>query len=323
MGSPTDASVYTMRWNAQSSQDEIMTVSSIAATDRPSLQERRQHPRIPAPHISASPFDGDLDIVNLSRRGMSVLSHHPLSVGGTYLFELWQDGNSLVVEGVVRWSNLQVAGFQVPATDTRYRAGVAFERVRSRERRDPWPTEVVVTPERGRSVDRLAVARTALAEADTIHVGAESLLDVLEPLFERLILLRCRSRILRAWMGRGRTLRPTKLQSLEIVLDQPSLFLHLAEGGSFFRGRLPEMPVHRNLVDCWNGDLDQDCILVPIRLGHRLVTVLYADTGDAALAGDDMDLVRRAGRLLEETMSSLILRQKAEARDRGGSPVST
>ena len=145
-----------------------MTVSSLAAKDRPFPRERRQHPRIPAPHISASPFDGDLDIVNLSRRGMSVLSHHPLSVGGTYLFELWQEGNSLVVEGVVRWSNLQSSALEAPTVGTRYRAGVAFERVRSRERRDPWPTEVTVAPERGRSVDRLAGARSALAEAESI-----------------------------------------------------------------------------------------------------------------------------------------------------------
>lgn len=247
---------------------------------------------------------------------MLVLSHHPMSIGGTYLFELWQEGNSLVVEGVVRWSRPQdAANVEEAPRESRYQAGVAFERVRSRQRRDPWPTEVTLSPARGRPVDRLAVARLALAEASSIHVAAESLLDVLEPMFERLVLLRCHATALRAWMGRGRTLRPLRLQCLELGLDQPSMFLHLREGGSFFRGSLPAMPLHQDLVDTWNGNLEQECILVPIRIGHRLVTVLYADTGDEAPSSEDLDLLRRAGRLLEESISSLILRQKAESRD--------
>ena len=248
------------------------------------------------------------------------MSHHPLSVGGTYLFELWQEGNSLVVEGVVRWSHPQDAANQDEAqARSRFQAGVAFERVRSRERRDPWPTEVVLAPARGRPVDRLAVARTALADADSVHVAAEGLLDVLEPMFERLVLLRCHATALRAWMGRGRTLRPLKLQSLELSLNEPSLFLHMREGGSFFRGSLPAMPLHQDLVGCWNGGLEQECVLIPIRIGRRMVTVLYADTGDGELASEDLDLLRRAGRLMEESISSLILRQKARARDLGDS----
>lgn len=299
-----------------------MTVSSIAARDRQGSRERRQHPRIPAPHISASPFDGDLDIVNLSRRGMSVLSQHPLGVGGTYLFELWQEGNSLVVEGVVRWSAPRYpANQELAPEESQYRAGVAFERVRSRERRQPWPIQVEVSGNRAPVVDRLAVARTTLAEADSIHAGAEGLLDILEPQFERLVLLRCSANSVRAWMGRGRTLRPMQLQSLEIRLDQPSLFLHMREGGSFYRGRLPEMPLHQDLVQCWNGNLDQDCVLIPIRIGHRLVTVLYADTGEAELTSESLDLLRRSGALLEESMSSLILRKKAECGESGDSPV--
>ena len=298
-----------------------MTVSPISARSRHSSRERRLHPRIPAPHISASPFDGDLDIVNLSRRGMSVLSQHPLSVGGTYLFELWQEGNSLVVEGVVRWSSTQDNSRRDEAVRdrTRYQAGVAFERVRSRERRDPWPTEVVVSPTPGRSVDRLAVARTTLAEAETIHVAAEGLLDILEPLFERLVLLRCHAASLRAWMGRGRTLRPLRLQSLELSFDEPSLFLHMREGGSFFRGILPAMRLHDDLVQCWNGTREQECVLIPIRIGQRMVTVLYADTGLTELTGEDLDILRRAGRLLEDSMSSLILRQKTDSGKRDDS----
>jgi len=297
-----------------------MTVSSISATSRHGSQERRRHPRIPAPHISASPFEGDLDVVNLSRRGMFVRSQHPLAVGGTYLFELWQEANSLVVEGVVRWSRSPEVGREGgPGSPSRYQAGVAFERVRSRERRTPWPTEVVLPPARGRPVDHLAAAREALSGADSIHVAAEGLLDVLEPIFERLVLLRCHTDELRAWMGRGRTLRPLRLQSLQLSFSQPSLFLHMREGGSYFRGILPGMPLHRDLINCWSGNLEQECVLTPVRIGSRLVTVLYADKGAEQLTDEDLDLLRRVGRLLEESMSSLILRKKSLSRDHGDS----
>ena len=83
------------------------------------------------------------------------------------------------------------------------------------------------------------------------------------------------------------------------------------------------MPVHQDLVETWNGDLETECVLVPIRIGHRMVTVLYADTGDEAPSSEDLDLLRRAGRLLEESMARLILRQKAESRALGDSPVRT
>ncbi len=245
---------------------------------------------------------------------MSVRSHHPLTVGGTYLFELWQEGNSLVVEGVVRWSQSRES---TPPTGSpeasRFQAGVAFERVRSRERRHPWPTEVEVPPARSRPVDRLAAARSVLAEADCVHVAAESLLDVLEPVFERLVLLRCQPQALRAWMGRGRTLRPLRLQSLELSFSQPSLFLHMRQGGSYFRGIQPPMPVHQELISCWNGSPEQDCVLLPIRLGGQTVTILYADKGAAELTDEDLDLLLRAGRLLEAAMIGLIKRQKADS----------
>ena len=71
------------------------------------------------------------------------------------------------------------------------------------------------------------------------------------------------------------------------------------------------MPVHRQLVSCWNGSFEQDCVLLPMRIAGRAVTVLYADKGLAELTGQDLELLLRAGRLLEETMSTLIRRRKA------------
>lgn len=251
---------------------------------------------------------------------MSVRSHHPLTIGETYLFELWQEGNSLVVEGVVRWSRSRDL---VPAAGSseasRFQAGVAFERVRSRERRYPWPTEVEAPPADGRPVDRLVAARSALQEADNVHSAAENLLDILAPVFERLVLLRYHPDAVRAWMGRGRTLRPRRLQSLELSLSEPSLFLHMREGGSYFRGIQPPMPVHRQLVSCWNGSFEQDCVLLPMRIAGRAVTVLYADKGLAELTDQDLELLLRAGRLLEETMSTLIRRRKAATQILGDS----
>jgi hypothetical protein len=93
----------------------------------------------------------------------------------------------------------------------------------------------------------------------------------------------------------------------------------MREGGSYFRGILPGMPLHRHLINSWSGSLEQDCVLVPIRIGKRMVTVLYADKGEEELTNSDLDLLRRAGRLLEESMSSLILRKKSLSRDHGDS----
>jgi hypothetical protein len=77
-----------------------------------------------------------------------------------------------------------------------------------------------------------------------------------------------------------------------VSAEQPSIFLNLREGGSFFLGALPAMSAHVDLAACWHKDLSDECAVFPIRVQDRLVTLVYGDRGPLGLADLDLDLIR-------------------------------
>jgi hypothetical protein len=117
---------------------------------------------------------------------------------------------------------------------------------------------------------------------------AEALLDFLAPRFARVALFIVRRDEVAGWAGRGSHLDLQRLRDFRAALDQPSIFLNLASGGTFYLGPLPPMPVHQALAACWGGQLPAECLLLPVRLRERLVTMIYADRGGAGLRGVDL-----------------------------------
>jgi hypothetical protein len=69
-----------------------------------------------------------------------------------------------------------------------------------------------------------------------------------------------------------------------INFDQPSVFLNLRQGTALYLGPLPPMPVHRQLVQLWGGELPRDCAVLPVSLKGRLVIVIYAESAESAEA---------------------------------------
>jgi hypothetical protein len=126
-----------------------------------------------------------------------------------------------------------------------------------------------------------------VSPADREDVAA-ALLDFLAPRFARVALFIVRRDEVAGWVGRGSHLDLGRLRDFRAALDQPSIFLNLARGGTFYLGPLPPMPVHQALAACWGGQLPAECLLLPIRLRERLVTLVYADRGGAGLRGVDL-----------------------------------
>ncbi len=277
--------------------------------------ERRRQPRMPVTNIHVLPSDGAMNILNMSRRGMAIETQHPFTIGGDYLFELCDEGRSLVVEGRVRWSRRVMPSIVADVEpQTLFRTGVAFVGIQPRESR-PNVRHLKQVPSSTRD-DRIrqeaAIDRIdRLANAANVEDAGEYLLDLLAPSFERLVLFRVHRHSVRVWMGRGQTLLPDKLRTLRIDFDQPSIFLHLHAGGRLFFGSLPPMIAHRQLVQCWDGSIAQECVLFPIWIKNRLVAVLYADSGDDPLAARHLGQIQQATELFSESVVNQILRRKA------------
>lgn len=118
------------------------------------------------------------------------------------------------------------------------------------------------------------------------------LISVLSQEFTRVCLLQASPTQIRGWLAHGPGLDEARLRQYSVSAEQPSIFLNLREGGSFFLGALPAMSAHVDLAACWHKDLSDECAVFPIRVQDRLVTLVYGDRGPLGLADLDLDLIR-------------------------------
>lgn len=293
------------------------SVLPFSAESRPF--ERRRHTRMSVPHIHARPAGDRFEILNMSQRGMAIETPHPFSIGGNYLFELSDEGRSLMVEGEVRWCTrtaLPESAEEVLASPL-FRTGVSFVGLQDRaldpvvQVDSPLPTPTSDSPEVDEELTADRIER--LQNADCPNESAEILLDLLSADFENLVLFKIRKEEIRAWLGRGPTLVPERLLNLRLSLSQTSIFKHMQQGGSFFYGMLPAMFAHLQLLRCWHGSLDRECVLFPIRINNRLLAVLYADAGDRPMTREHLGGLKAATDLFTRSLVDQILRRKSRA----------
>jgi hypothetical protein len=143
------------------------------------------------------------------------------------------------------------------------------------------------TPHSFDDVDRL------LAEvADRDEVG-RLVVAFLRQDFERVVLFGVRRDTVLGWLSRGEGLESGRLADFHLALDRPSVFYNLAHGAALHLGPLPPMGAHRPLIDLLGGESPRECLLLPMRLGDRLVAVIYGDRAGDSLGGLDLDDLRR------------------------------
>jgi hypothetical protein len=147
-----------------------------------------------------------------------------------------------------------------------------------------------------------------LNPADPDDVGA-ALLGFLCGHYRRVALLRVVRGELRGWMGCGELDRET-LRGFSGRFDEPSLFVGLNQGAPFVRGPLAPFPLHRRLAGAWNGELPGDCLLLPVRVKERLVTVIYLDRGASTLSGVDLEPLQRLAAKAAIAFELCIMRSK-------------
>ncbi len=137
-----------------------------------------------------------------------------------------------------------------------------------------------------------------------------ALLDFLAQEFVRVLLLRVRRERLEGWMGRGPGVQSPQLRAYSTGFDEPSIFLNLKQGGSFFLGTLPDLRSHRRLAQCWGEGLEHECAVIPIRIRDRLVSLVYGDRDCLGLSGLDIALVRRLAAKAAIAFEMCIMQQK-------------
>jgi hypothetical protein len=157
------------------------------------------------------------------------------------------------------------------------------------------------------SLPELEEALTAAAGRDEV---GRLLVAFLAPAYRRVALLQVARERVAGWLAQGEGIDPERFARFAVGFDQPSVFLNLRQGSGLHLGPLADMPVHRELAACWGGQLPRECLLLPVRLRDRLVTVLYLDAAGGPLGRVDLEGLQRLAAAAARALERLILQKK-------------
>jgi Type II secretion system (T2SS), protein E, N-terminal domain len=157
------------------------------------------------------------------------------------------------------------------------------------------------------SLPELEEALTAAAQRDEI---GRLVVAFLAPTYRRVALLQVARGQVAGWLAQGEGIDPERFARFAVGFDQPSVFLNLRQGSGLHLGPLADMPAHRELAACWGGQLPRECLLLPIRLRDRLVSVLYLDAAGGPLGRVDLEGLQRLAAAAARALERLILQKK-------------
>ncbi|MEM7353242.1 MAG: hypothetical protein AAF657_20775 [Acidobacteriota bacterium] len=155
------------------------------------------------------------------------------------------------------------------------------------------------------------VERLLANQVDQKSIG-QLILRFLGQSFSRCAFFAIKNNTVRGWLLRGEGFDEAAFHQLRLTLDQPSAFLGLAKGAEFFLGPLAPMPAHRELARCLGGDLPQQCLMMPIRLRGRLISIVYVDRGVRGLPNIDIEQMKNLSEKAAIAFELCILRRKLQ-----------
>lgn len=155
------------------------------------------------------------------------------------------------------------------------------------------------------------VEQLLAGQTDQKSIG-QIILQFLGQSFSRSAIFAVKNDRVHGWLEQGEDFNVSLFRGLDLRLDQPSAFLGLVKGAGFFLGPLAPMPVHRELARCWGGELPLQCLMVPIRLRGRLVSILYGDRGARGLHGVEVESIKQLAEKAAIAFELCILRRKLQ-----------
>jgi Type II secretion system (T2SS), protein E, N-terminal domain len=169
------------------------------------------------------------------------------------------------------------------------------------------PTPPAAEPAPPATLDE--VEQAFAATTDRAEVG-RILLSFLASSFRRVALFQTTGEQVAAWMAHGDGIDQEAFARYKVSWKEPSVFLNLRQGSGIHLGPLPPMAAHRELALCWGGGLPRDCVVLPVRMRDRLVTVIYADGGKSGLGGMDLEQMQRLAAATAAAFERCILSKK-------------
>lgn len=157
-------------------------------------------------------------------------------------------------------------------------------------------------------------AESRLAQAQDPPEVAYALLDYLQGEYDRVLLFRVLRNQVSGWMGRGTDIDTAKLSDFSVSLKAPSIFLNLSLGAKFYRGALPPMSSHDELVKIWGGAQPKEVTAVPFHVKGKAASFGYMENVDSEREGLDLDTLQRLADKVTIALEMCLMRIKLQKR---------
>ena len=161
-----------------------------------------------------------------------------------------------------------------------------------------------------RSPVALIAAQKLLVDASNRHNVAQIALDSCARAFKRRILFGLQRDRVVGWAADGRGIVPHRFDNLSVDLDRAPAFLAISRGADFWLGPLGNGTGQMPLVAAMGGDYPTTCLILPIRVGGRLVGFMYLDNLDEGVAGAPVMDLQSLTRLMGASLENIITQRK-------------
>ncbi len=114
----------------------------------------------------------------------------------------------------------------------------------------------------------------------------------------------------RGLAGSGTDLDLESLREWRTSPAEPSVFLNVKLGSDFFFGPLPPMDANIRLMACWNAPLAESCYALPVRVGERVVAVLFSDLNGRSTRANELEEQKTVADAVGRALAACIMRSK-------------
>lgn len=173
--------------------------------------------------------------------------------------------------------------------------------------RSPSPKTTAPFLRRFGSLDEFA---TALENMDDREAMARIFVEFISSHFRRVLLYKVLPEMVVGWIGSGRGVNHQRLEASLVEIDKPSIFHDLHNGRTAHHGPLASIAAHVDIFAAFGQDQLSACASFPIRLGHRLVSVVVAEPKVGHPPEEFEEEVAGACEVLGAAFGKYILRQR-------------
>jgi hypothetical protein len=150
----------------------------------------------------------------------------------------------------------------------------------------------------------------SLKNARTRDEVFEAMLEFCSARFVRTAVFLVTAEKVFGFSGRGEGFEPSRIRTVTVGLETPSIFSYFQTGSEFYYGPVPGLPANQSFYRSLGISPPDRVLLLPISIKGRLIALLYGDLSANRREEPDVPVFRRLVQKAVLALEILILRNK-------------